>query len=98
LRKAYFINININIFLLLGKVAPNKGKKKYWTKTEEAAVLKHMHKHILLAKVPGKAECLNLLKREPYIQRSWTDIKHYVRNKITTAKRQKDAALSLAKA
>ena len=51
--------------------------------------MRHMHKHVHDMVLPGKKDCLQCIDNEAALHnREWTDVKYYVKNKITTAKRQ----------
>lgn len=66
--------------------------RRPWTEEEKQIVLTEMKKNILLEKLPGKLQCEELIgKHEELRQRSWTMIKHFVRNKITAANKHLSA-------
>ncbi|XP_067225443.1 uncharacterized protein [Chanodichthys erythropterus] len=64
--------------------------KKKWEDNEVKAVERHMMKFIKTCKVPGKQDCERCIHAEPEAlkQRTWTGVKNYVRNRITTLKRK----------
>ncbi|XP_059358170.1 uncharacterized protein LOC132096669 isoform X3 [Carassius carassius] len=64
--------------------------KKKWEDSEVKAVERHMMSFIKTCKVPGKQDCERCIHAEPEAlkQRTWTGVKNYVRNKITTLKRK----------
>ncbi|XP_048037612.1 uncharacterized protein LOC125262766 [Megalobrama amblycephala] len=64
--------------------------KKKWEDNEVKAVERHMMKFIKTCKVPGKQDCERCIHAEPEAlkQRTWTRVKNYVRNRITTLKRK----------
>ncbi|XP_039517285.1 uncharacterized protein LOC120471523 [Pimephales promelas] len=64
--------------------------KKKWEDSEVKAVERHMMKFIKTCKVPGKQDCERCIHAEPEAlkQRTWTGVKNYVRNRITTLKRK----------
>ncbi|XP_053707447.1 uncharacterized protein LOC128750869 [Synchiropus splendidus] len=65
-------------------------KKKPWSKTEVAAVMRHFRKHIEAGKLAGKDECSQCkLAEAPLLDhRSVQNIRDFVRNRGVTAKRQ----------
>ena len=67
---------------------PAKLRKSKWDKEEVKAVELHMMKFILTCTVPGKKDCVLCLEAEPNSlkSRTWTAIKNYVRNRITSLK------------
>ncbi|XP_052474111.1 uncharacterized protein LOC128030478 [Carassius gibelio] len=64
--------------------------KKKWEDSEVKAVERHMMSFIKTCKVPGKQDCERCIHAEPEAlkQRTWTGVKNYVRNRITTLKRK----------
>ncbi|XP_065111513.1 uncharacterized protein [Paramisgurnus dabryanus] len=70
-----------------GSSIPSKRK---WEEVEVKAVEKHMMKFIKTCKVPGKQDCERCIHAEPEAlkERTWTGVKNYVRNRITTLKKQ----------
>nr|XP_055049736.1 uncharacterized protein LOC129435570 isoform X3 [Misgurnus anguillicaudatus] len=64
--------------------------KRKWEEVEVKAVEKHMMKFIKTCKVPGKQDCERCIQAEPEAlkERTWTGVKNYVRNRITTLKKQ----------
>ncbi|XP_026177983.1 uncharacterized protein LOC113139175 [Mastacembelus armatus] len=71
-----------------------KGSQKMdrhrWEEAEVRAVERHMMSFIQEHKVPQKHDCIHCLEAEPRAlrSRSWRGVKDYVRNRITTLKRQ----------
>ena len=62
-----------------------KGRKK-WTDEEKNACLKHFEKHFMLKTLPGKREIENCKMKEKILnQRSWTQIKNFIRNRNVTS-------------
>lgn len=56
-------------------------KRLPWTDEESGAVFKGLGHSIRLRKVPGKLECVTLLKKYPCLhRRTWTHIKFFVKN------------------
>ncbi|XP_028271021.1 uncharacterized protein LOC114441993 isoform X2 [Parambassis ranga] len=72
-----------------GQAAHYKPKHK-WEEEEVCAVERHMMRFIQGHKVPQKNDCVQCLEAEPKAlqNRSWKGVKDYVRNRITTLKRQ----------
>ncbi|XP_017283379.1 uncharacterized protein LOC108242808 [Kryptolebias marmoratus] len=68
----------------------NHKTKHIWKESEILAVEKHLMQFINERKVPQKDDCIRCLEAEPRAlkQRSWTGVKDYVRNRITTLQRQ----------
>ncbi|XP_073727924.1 uncharacterized protein [Misgurnus anguillicaudatus] len=64
--------------------------KRNWEEVEVKAVEKHLMKFIKTCKVPGKQDCERCIQAEPEAlkERTWTGVKNYVRNRITTLKKQ----------
>ncbi|XP_029017005.1 uncharacterized protein LOC114861679 isoform X3 [Betta splendens] len=71
----------------------NKDKHK-WGEEEVQAVERHMMHFIHEHKVPQKIDCLRCLSAEPEAlrARTWKGVKDYVRNRITSLKRQGDSS------
>nr|XP_046241586.1 uncharacterized protein LOC124057408 [Scatophagus argus]XP_046241587.1 uncharacterized protein LOC124057408 [Scatophagus argus]XP_046241589.1 uncharacterized protein LOC124057408 [Scatophagus argus] len=71
------------------KAIQNNSKHK-WEEAEVQAVERHMMRFIQGHKVPQKNDCIQCLEAEPEAlrARSWKGVKDYVRNRITTLKRQ----------
>ena len=68
----------------------SSGKKKAWTEGEKFAVEKHFSQHIVMQKLPGKREIEQCMARERALKdRSWTNVKDYIRNKIMKRKTRK---------
>lgn len=60
-----------------------------WSLEEKNAVLRHFTSHISLAKIPKKDEAEECLKKEKMLQeRTWRNIKDFVRNTITSRKKK----------
>ncbi|XP_029685193.1 uncharacterized protein [Takifugu rubripes] len=64
--------------------------RRKWTTEEAQAVEKHLMNFITTFTVPAKHDCMLCLQNESETlkDRTWTDVKHYVRNRITALKRQ----------
>ncbi|KAK2838023.1 hypothetical protein Q5P01_015235 [Channa striata] len=71
------------------KGSQNKDKQK-WGEAEVRAVEKHLMHFIEGHKVPQKKDCIQCLEaeHEALKTRTWKGVKNYVRNRITTLKRQ----------
>lgn len=82
LHKAVFI-------LFFTEPAEKRGRRK-WEAGEVRSVEKHLMKFIRTFTVPAKHDCMRCLQNEPETlkERTWTDVKNYVRNRITALKRQ----------
>lgn len=78
--------MRIFIFIFIGSSIPSKRKL---ANVEVKAVEKHMMRFIQTCKVPGKQDCERCIQAEPEAlkERTWTGVKNYVRNRITTLKR-----------
>ncbi|XP_029964810.1 uncharacterized protein LOC115400888 [Salarias fasciatus] len=86
----------------MGETTPSEGKndrqecearrlpKKMWSKAEVAAVMRHFGEHITEGKLASKPECRQCQQAEDPVlsQRSVQNIRDFVRNRITTNKRQ----------
>ncbi|KAF6727488.1 hypothetical protein FQA47_005540 [Oryzias melastigma] len=70
-----------------GSRKPSKSK---WSEAEVRAVEQHLMEFIRKHRVPQKYDCLQCLDAEPRAlrARSWKAVKDYVRNRITTLRRQ----------
>nr|XP_020444130.1 uncharacterized protein LOC109953088 [Monopterus albus]XP_020444131.1 uncharacterized protein LOC109953088 [Monopterus albus]XP_020444133.1 uncharacterized protein LOC109953088 [Monopterus albus] len=75
------------------KVSQNKDRHK-WEEAEVHAVERHMMCFIQEHKVPQKNDCVYCIEAEPGAlrNRSWRGVKDYVRNRITTLKRQSSSS------
>lgn len=64
--------------------------KKIWSKAEVAAVMRHFGDHITKGKLASKPECRQCQQAEDPVlsQRTVQNIRDFVRNRITTNKRQ----------
>ncbi|XP_073703962.1 uncharacterized protein [Garra rufa] len=63
--------------------------KRKWDNTEVQAVERNMITFIQTCKVPGKKDCESCIKAEPALKnRTWTGVKNYVRNRITSLKKK----------
>ncbi|KAM9394160.1 uncharacterized protein KZ484_005238 isoform 2-T3 [Pholidichthys leucotaenia] len=73
--------------------------RRKWDDAEVHAVERHMMRFIKSHKVPGKDDCVACLEAEPRAlgTRSWKGVKDYVRNRITTLKRQSSSSQSSSK-
>ena len=67
-----------------------KGKKKMWSKAEVAAVMRHFKSHINKGSLASKNECSHckIVEGSVLAQRTVQNIRDFVRNRGTTAKRQ----------
>lgn len=64
--------------------------RKTWTAEEREAVLRHFADHILMERLPVKREVDKCKKMEKYLsERTWKNIKDFVRNRIQTQKKKK---------
>ncbi|KAI7790205.1 hypothetical protein IRJ41_018223, partial [Triplophysa rosa] len=72
---------------LINHVFVNPSKKKMG---EVKAVEKHMMNFIQRCRVPGKQDCERCIQAEPEAlkERTWTGVKNYVRNRITTLQKR----------
>ncbi|XP_054895814.1 uncharacterized protein LOC129366153 isoform X2 [Poeciliopsis prolifica] len=70
-----------------------------WNKAEVQAVEKHLMSFIKKHKIPQKDDCVQCLEAEPHalMNRSWKSVKYYVRNRITTLRRQTGSSKELSK-
>ena len=57
-----------------------KFTRKMWQPVEKTLVENYFKKNISKITIPGKHECLDFLHQNPTIQRSWCNIKDYIRN------------------
>ncbi|KAF3695428.1 hypothetical protein EXN66_Car011104 [Channa argus] len=80
------------------KGSQNKDKQK-WGEAEVCAVEKHLMRFIEGHKVPQKNNCIQCLEAEPEAlkRRTWKGVKDYVRNRITTLKRQSGSSKASSK-
>lgn len=69
---------------------PAVKRRRKWEAGEVNAVEKHLMKFITTFTVPAKHDCMVCLQSETLAlkNRTWTDVKNYVRNRITALKRQ----------
>ncbi|CAB1419147.1 unnamed protein product, partial [Pleuronectes platessa] len=67
-----------------------KVKKKIWSKAEEAAVMRHFKAYILKGRLATKHECSHckMVEGSVLAQRTVQNIRDFVRNRGTTAKRK----------
>ncbi|XP_051980871.1 uncharacterized protein LOC127642308 [Xyrauchen texanus] len=67
-----------------------KAPKRKWEDIEVKAIERHMMRFIKTCKVPGKQDCERCIEAEPEAlkERTWTGLKNYVRNRITTLKKK----------
>lgn len=64
-------------------------KKRAWTEEEQSAVKRHLSQCFKLMKIPGKKDCDACIAAEPDLtNRTWTDVKSYVHNKLQTIRRK----------
>ena len=89
----YICDGTISLFSLYPTGAQNSGVHK-WQEAEVLAVERHMMRFIKGHKVPQKDDCIQCLEAEPEAlrTRSWKGVKDYVRNRITSLKRQKGSS------
>ncbi|XP_047448631.1 uncharacterized protein LOC125012625 [Mugil cephalus] len=73
--------------------------KQKWDEEEVCAVERHMMRFIQGHRVPQKNDCMQCLEAEPKAlrTRTWKGVKDYVRNRITTLKRQTGSSLNASK-
>ncbi|XP_036954793.1 uncharacterized protein LOC119019918 isoform X2 [Acanthopagrus latus] len=76
------------------KKGPQNSGVHKWQEAEVLAVERHMMRFIKGHKVPQKDDCIECLEAEPEAlrTRSWKGVKDYVRNRITSLKRQKGSS------
>ncbi|XP_058471537.1 uncharacterized protein LOC131444863 isoform X2 [Solea solea] len=68
---------------------PAERRRQRWEGEEIKAVEKHLMNFIRTFTVPGKRDAVVCLQNETALKhRTWTDVKNYVRNRITALKRQ----------
>ena len=80
---------DIQLLRYLTVLAKPKGKTK-WTKEESDLVLNAFHKYLTTDRLPGKKECLMLITKNKELRnRSWTNVKDFVRNHKTSLRRKK---------
>lgn len=77
-------------FVLFFSVPAVKRSRRKWEAGEVRSVEKHLMKFIRTFTVPAKHDCMLCLQNETETlkERTWTDVKNYVRNRITALKRQ----------
>jgi hypothetical protein len=81
-----YLKILLKIYELFNagrKIKRKKVQKKAWTTPERNAALETFKKHIRRGVLPKKNECLKFLKDNRTLvnkDRSWTNVKDYVRN------------------
>lgn len=78
------------VLLCFCVTASHKASKSKWAEAEVQAVEKHLMDFIRRHRVPQKYDCIQCLDAEPRAlrARSWKGVKDYVRNRITTLRRQ----------
>lgn len=70
-------------------ITSKQTKKAPWTQKEKAAVTRHLGQYIVISKLPGKTEIVKCKSNERCLsQRSWQNIKDFIRNKITANARR----------
>ena len=75
-------------FDILLKLISGPCRRKPWTKQEKDVVLKKFGKLVHLGKLPGKFDCQCLIQENSVLKnRSWNNIKDFVRNQTETLKR-----------
>lgn len=77
--------------------AHKKTSKRKYTVNESNVILRAVHKHVVGKTLPGKAECLRLLKsNKEFKGRTCKNLKDYVRNYKTAIERKmKTSSLAL---
>ncbi|KAF3855394.1 hypothetical protein F7725_023449 [Dissostichus mawsoni] len=73
------------------QIDPNETtKKRSWTHAEVKAVENTLMTFIKSGKVPGKFDCIACITASPeaLMERSWTAVKFYVKNRITALQRE----------
>ena len=74
-----------------GDVTPKTKKqgRRRWNDEEKTAIRRRLGEFLSRHEVPGKAVCLVVRAKEQSLsQRSWTDIKHWVRNAIVAERKK----------
>ncbi|KAE8278693.1 hypothetical protein D5F01_LYC23610 [Larimichthys crocea] len=67
------------------KESPKVKVKRPWSEAERKVVKKHLGEFMAEHRVPGKEDCLRCINEgKVFGQRSWTDVKNFVRNIIVT--------------
>lgn len=75
------------------QAAPSKVKPKKvpWTDEERAAVMRHLGNYIIMQKLPGKEAIQAVIIKENCLKnRTWKNIKDFVRNRITSKARKSE--------
>lgn len=68
-----------------------KPKKVPWTDEERAAVMRHLGNYIIMQKLPGKEAIQAVIIKENCLKnRTWKNIKDFVRNRITSKARKSE--------
>ena len=71
------------------KVKNKITSKKSWTVEECDAVNRQLGKFLLMDKLPGKKDILDVQKKEPLLSlRPWSQFKFYIKNKKVSQKRK----------
>lgn len=71
---------------MLNYISGRKYKRRPWSEEEASAVQAAFKKHILLNKLPGKADIETALKTYPCLSgRKWTNVKDFIRNRYGRA-------------
>ena len=71
--------LKINVAIL--GTRKRKMERRKWMPDEIDFVITKCHKHVVGKSLPGKNECIKILKSSPLLEgRSWQNIKDYVRN------------------
>lgn len=67
---------------------PKRNVRQMWNMEEKSACRRQFGRFIYLNRLPGKAEILRCVACEPTLKnRSWLQVKHFVRNKIEALKK-----------
>lgn len=79
-----FPKINLFYFSVVAK-EKRRVVSRSWSQDEQEAVFRHLSNFISQRKLPGKLECeMAKTKEKKALQnRTWQQIKHFIRNKIT---------------
>ena len=66
-------------------------KRRPWTQEEINAIKKHLSGHLSMNKIPRQHEALKCKEAERIVlkHRTWKDIKYFVYNRVSKAKRSK---------
>lgn len=87
---------HICLSLVLQVTARRRSVTKHkWSEVEVQAVEKHMDKFISSGKTPGKKACTACImaEQDALKARNWKNIKFYIKNRITSLRRQSSKPL-----